>query len=278
VEGSLRHAPPCDPVTDDQDTFDPLKRAWATAYDAAKDGYRWAPIMVRTSLQEAHRTVGLVAGPVRPKREGSAMPAYTKDEIEIWFERMAAAEQLEADAAAQNYVRPTATREQVAEMERVIEWQRLYLAPMPTQLRPHPLDVLNVWLRCPDRRNPFSRACKALGWKKMTAKRRVNQALWVIAAGLMRDLEPVPARFLVVEPAPEPAPRPPAAVVELPALPAWFAEVELQAMLCGIRAGHTALWYAVNQEFEGIPASRFDRDLRFRRLKRILDKQMGEPR
>lgn len=255
-------------VTDAEGFSDPIRRRWAAAYEAKPVGEGWAPEMVRRELQEAFKVLGVSVAAVRPRQFGNGMPAYFSDDLDLILDQAMPGWRSDPDEPERKRI----STEQMTRMEAVILWPWRFVAEFETALRPHPGFVLNVWLRCPDRRSPFSRAVKAIGWSKETAKRRVNQALCLIALGLMEAGETPPA-YLFDDLHEEPnvggwagaleAPPAPAGEPE----PAWWPEILTLAQTEGVGAAVAAISVRSRDEFEFQPGfvtawKRRDRALR----------------
>lgn len=163
---------------------DPIARAWAAAYDAAPEAHAWGPEDVEARLIDAMRLVGLSVGRVGPAREGSGMPSYRHEALDIWFQQLA--EDAERRRGDRNRVRLRPGADEISMMEEAIGWQAKYLSEHAGVRR-----VYKVWLFCKATRRRFSRVCAKIGWARSTANRRRWHGSLLIATGLMRDGAPL---------------------------------------------------------------------------------------
>ena len=224
-------------------------RTWQQAHDAAPETQRWTRKLVADRLKEMMVTVGRSVGPVRPKGFGAGSPRdYTKDPVEIWFERMAAEHQLEQEQRERNRVVLTPSTEQIGRMEQAIHWQARYLA-----LAPEPeLRALQAQLACWQFRKSFAKECRELGLNRDTAKDRIERACLRIAVGLIAD--EVPTGEMVEDADGAPPPPPPAPpVVDLPV---WWDELLVVLATEGLHPARAFIWHRVRDDYAGLPRSK----------------------
>lgn len=269
-----RSALPGHRITDDpgDGSDDRIKRLHFAAFMAAPLGRGWAPRMVRAELRTAFHVLGASVGSVRPKREGSGMPYQAYDDLEVWLDR-----NVPGWRAGGNREYERFSADKITAMESVIRWQLTYLADYPTELQPHPGIVLAVWLRTHHRRGLALRAYKKHGWGETLAKRRVEQALRIIAMGLMRDGVLPPAHYYQEEEPVIPSwsealapslPKPAAPVDESVGLPLWWEEI---AAIEDRARRNSALWYALEADMPQAPGAGALRMARFYNFKRLLE-------
>lgn len=161
-------------------TQDPIARTWAQAYEAAPDACLWTAEDVDLRMADAMRLVSATVGRVGPKQEGTGMPAYRHEALDIWFQQLA--EDAEQRRGEKNRIRLRPGADEISMMEEAIGWQARYLDAHDGVRR-----VYKTWLYAKATRRRFARVCRKIGWPRSTANRRRWQGALLIATGLMRD-------------------------------------------------------------------------------------------
>lgn len=166
---------------------DKIARAWAIAFDAAPDGFKWEPAAVSERLVMAVRLAEKVVGPTGPRGYGKSWMDFARvyeklnedDDIDL--------DSLPADPEEERTKPARPTPAHVSEMEAALRWPLLHLKSADGHRR-----VLALWLKCKAKRKSFRAAAKRKGWSEGTVKRHRWQASHLIALALMREGVPAP--------------------------------------------------------------------------------------
>lgn len=224
--------------------WDPIRRAWQEAHDAAPEIARWTRKLVADRLQEMIVTVGRTTGRIGPKEYGSGAPDYVNDQLEIFFER--AFGELVRDKTQRTRLGGGATTAEVTRMEQALHWQGRYLQTAPSL----EIEALQIQLNCWAFRTALSRACRAGGFNRDTTKDRIERACYRIATGLIADRVPVGE----LAPDTEEVKRPPAEpVLPVIVLPPWWPDLLELLAAEGLQAARKFIWHRVREEYRGLP-------------------------
>jgi hypothetical protein len=227
-------------------TWDPVRRAWQQAHDAAPETCRWTRKLVADRLKEMIVTVGRTTGRIGPKEYGRGSPDYVNDQLEIFFER--AFGELVRDKSQQARIGAGASTAEVTRMEQALHWQGHYLADAPAG----EVVAIKVQLRCWQLRTSLSRACRAGGLNRDTTKDRIERACFRIAAGLIIDGVPLGELAPDTE---EVKPPPPPPVAPVVVLPEWWPDLLALLQAEGLAAARKFIWHRVREDCRGLPRS-----------------------
>lgn len=126
-----------------------------------------------------------------PKEFGNAMPEVVRD----YADAMGAESTRDKSEWAWTTRLEPASAAAITRMEEVTDWSITYLTDWPRHRPCSPRECLWAYSICFVARRSFAGLCKKRGWARVTAYRRIDQALITVYDGIAMDR-------LIIKPAP----------------------------------------------------------------------------